>query len=179
MPREAHMNQEARREAREAKQLRKEARRALRRAAKRNQEVPKGSPVTDIAPPPIMHPNILARMRAVPPLEPFDEVAALARMQRISFLRSIHGPVNDPALSAEWAEHNARVAQYAAVKPPPPPAAAPPPVTAFVPRPPRAPAPTAWQPSPALAGATRRAGLSQAATVLSALWGVSPPTLEP
>jgi hypothetical protein len=138
--------------------------------------------MTDIAPPPVTHPRVVEAMRAVPPLGEFDEQAAIQRMQRIAFLRSLHaaGPVADVGLRAEWAEHNARVAQYAAVKPPTPPAAAsaPPPVSAAEPHPPRAPAPSAWQPSPALAGATRRAGLSQAATTLSALWGVSVSTLE-
>jgi hypothetical protein len=118
----------------------------------------------DVASPPLTHPNIVSKMRAVPPPEPFNEAAALARMERITFLRSLHqrGPVSDPALSAEWAAHNARVAQYSAVRAPTPPAVPVPlSVVASVPQAPR-PAPIApVQPTPALAGISNRAAMLQ------------------
>ena len=79
-----------------------------------------------IVPPPLTHPNIAAKMRAAPPLGEFDEAAALARMQRITFLRTLHANRDasqiDPALRAEWQAHQARVATYAVVRAPKPPA---------------------------------------------------------
>jgi hypothetical protein len=135
----------------------------------------------NIAPPPLTHPNVVAAMRAAPPIEPFDEHAALQRMQRVQFLRSIHanGPAADPALTAEWAAHQQRVAAYSQVKVPKPPAIPAPLPTAVVPQAPRPVVPAAPQPTPAFAAitnrTTQRAGLSQAATVLGALWNVKTP----
>jgi hypothetical protein len=146
----------------------------------------------NIAAPALTHPNIVAQMRAAPSLGEWDEAAAVARINRVAFLRSIHAKaangdpgaqalVNDPAVQSEVAAHNARVATYAVVKAPkPPPVPAPlPPVTATVPQAPRAVVPAAPQPTPAFAAITnrtaQRAGLSQAATVLGALWNVKTP----
>jgi hypothetical protein len=126
----------------------------------------------NIAPPPLTHPNIVAQLRAAPPLGEWNDEAALRRMQRVQFLRSLHarGPVADPALRAEWQAHQARVAQYAVVKAPASPplsAPTPPPVSASVPRAPRPTVPTVPQ-TPALAGVTRRTEL------LSSLLGAKP-----
>jgi hypothetical protein len=126
----------------------------------------------NIAPPPLTHYNIVSQIRAAPPLPEWDDEAAIRRMQRVQFLRSLHarGPVADPALRAEWQAHQARVATYAVVRapaPPPLPAPAPPPVSATVPRPPRPTVPVAPQ-TPALAGILRRTEL------LSSLLGAKP-----
>jgi hypothetical protein len=122
----------------------------------------------NIAPPPLTHYNIVAQVRAAPPLPEWDDEAAIRRMQRVQFLRSLHarGPVADPALRAEWQAHQARVAAYAVVKAPaPPPLSAPTPPPTLAPLPaatvPRAPRPTvpAAPQTPALAGITRRTEL--------------------
>jgi hypothetical protein len=117
----------------------------------------------DIALPPTTHPATVAAMRAAPPLGEFDEAAALARMQRITFFRTMHANGKaaqlDPAQRAEWAAHQQRVAAYSQVKTPKPPqvtAPAPPPITALAPQAPRPVVPTLPQ-TPALAGVTRRA----------------------
>jgi hypothetical protein len=123
----------------------------------------------NIALPPVTAPSIVNAMRGVQPLPPFDEHAALQRMQRVTFLRIIHerGPVADPALRAEWQAHQARVAQYSAVKSPKPPATLAPLPAASVPRSPRPPAPQPSQavapsaPTPALDGVSRRVQMFQ------------------
>jgi hypothetical protein len=137
----------------------------------------------NIAPPPLTHYNIVSRIRSAPPLGEFDEAAALARMQRVQFLRSLHarGPVTDPALRAEWAAHQQRVATYAVVRAPaPPPLSAPtsPPTlaplpAATVPRAPRPTVPAPVPPTPALAGITRRAEM------LTSLLGARPTPVAP
>jgi hypothetical protein len=135
----------------------------------------------NIALPPLTSPTVVNAMRAAPPIEPFDEAKALARVQRITFLRSLHakGPVTDPALRAEWAAHQQRVAAYSQVKAPKPPAVPAPLPTAAVPSTPRPTVPAAPQPTPAFAAITnrtaQRAGLSQAANVIGALWNVKTP----
>jgi hypothetical protein len=140
----------------------------------------------NIAPPALTHPNVVAAMRAAPPLGEFNEAAALQRMQRVAFLRSIHekaakgdpramAVVRDPAIQSEVAAHNARIATYAVVKtpaPPPLPAPMPPPVTAITPQAPRAAAPAVPQ-TPALAGVSRRAEM------LTSLLGARPAPTVP
>jgi hypothetical protein len=128
----------------------------------------------NIAPPALTHPNVVAAMRAAPPIEPFDEHAALQRMQRVQFLRSIHarGPVADPALTAEWSAHQQRVAAYSQVKAPKPPAIPAPLSTAVVPQAPRAVVPVVPQ-TPALAGVSRRAEM------LTSLLGARPTPAPP
>ena len=135
----------------------------------------------NIAPPPLTHPNVVNAMRAAQPLQPFDEAAALARMQHVTFLRTLHerGPVTDPALRAEWAAHQQKVAAYSQVKTPTPPPTVAPLPAATVPRTPRPTAPAAPQPTPAFSAITnrtaQRAGLAQAANVIGALWNVKTP----
>jgi hypothetical protein len=113
-------------------------------------------PEWNIPPPALTHPNLVAQMRVAPSLGEWDEAAALARMNRVTFLRSIHAKaaqgdpgaqalVADPAIRSEVAAHNGRIAAYSAVKSPAPPAApAPPPISAAVPR-----APQVTLPAPA------------------------------
>jgi hypothetical protein len=131
-----------------------------------------------IAPPGLTHPNIVAQIRAAPPLGEFDEMAAFQRMQRITFLRTLHANRNpaeiDPALRAEWAAHQQRVAAYSQVKASPPPVApAPLPVSASVPQAPRAVVPAVPEATPALAGISSRADM------LTSLLGARPTPAAP
>jgi hypothetical protein len=124
----------------------------------------------NIALPPVTAPSIVNAMRAAPPIEPFDEHAALQRMQRVTFLRTLHarGPVADPALRAEWAAHQQRVAAFSQVKGPKPSTTPAPLPAATVPRAPRPTLPAPVQPTPALAGVTRRSEM------LTSLLGARP-----
>jgi hypothetical protein len=131
----------------------------------------------NIAPPALTHPNVVAAMRAAPPLGEFDEAAALTRMQRITFLRTMHANGKaaqlDPGLRAEWAAHQQRVATYAVVRAPKPPPTLAPLPAATVPRASQPTVPAPVQPTPALFGVTRRTEM------LTSLLGARPAPVAP
>jgi hypothetical protein len=119
-------------------------------------------------------------------LPEFDSEAATARMNRVTFLRSIHtraaggdphaqAVIATPGIRDEVAAYNSRVATYSGMKAPapaPPSLRAAPAPSAAVPRSPRAVTPTTPQPAtPVLSGLQGRVDM------LTRL--VSPPPLPP